>query len=121
MEPFIRLRSQLQEALRLHLARGRKPRIPEAGRLVWGWFIELNQTRAVGDNGPAALTYAEIEAWARLHRWPIEARHMAMLSAMDKVYLDHLQRARQMAASGVKVLPPRSGQGLTAALFDAVF
>jgi hypothetical protein len=90
---FDRLRRQLVEALEAQL-RGRRAEIPEAGRLLWSAFVELDGTRA--ETNPIA--FAEIEAWARLKRLPLAPHHVDILRAMDAVLLAHVMAEERKAA-----------------------
>lgn len=112
-----RLRSQLIAALERHLA-GKPPCIPEAGRLAWSWFSDLCRTRTWHMAGPNPISHAEIEAYARLYRWPLEPRHIELIMALDRIWLDHVQMQRDGATSK---MPRSSGQAITATAFDAVF
>lgn len=94
-----------------------RPRVPEAGRLLWGWFLDLHATRSQGFAGPLPIAYAEIEAYARLHRIPMASRHVDILRAMDAAWLAHAYRA----AVGSAARYPRSSQPINADAFDAVF
>lgn len=42
------------------------PPIPDAVAYLWGWYAELAAGRGEGLAGAAPITYADIEAWARL-------------------------------------------------------
>ncbi|SFP62554.1 phage tail assembly chaperone [Tranquillimonas alkanivorans] len=90
--------------------RGRAPRPPEGSESVWNAFVALSRTRKRTAEGPEPITYAEVDAYCRLMRVPLEPRHVGILCAMDRIWLDH--------ATGRKEAPP---QDLTAAGFDAVF
>lgn len=96
-----------------------RPRIPAGGELLWRWFGDLSGTRPMGFSGYQPVTYAEIDAYARLHDLPIEPHHVATLRAMDRAFLDALDDARPPA--GAKVLPPISARPMTVGLFDATF
>jgi hypothetical protein len=92
-------------------------RVPDAGRLVWSWFLALCRTRTSNGYGPNPISYAEIEAYARLYRWPLEPRHVDLILAMDRVWMEH--------ARGMEGVMPgaasRSGVEMTPEAFDAVF
>lgn len=102
-----------------NLKAGDRPRIPAGGELLWKWFGDLSRTRPMGFGGPCPITYAEIDAYARLHRLPIEPRHVSVLVAMDRAFLDALDESKP--PEGVKTLPPISTRPVTSALFDAAF
>lgn len=101
-----------------NLAAGDRPRIPAGGELLWRWFQDLHATRQQGFSGPQAITYAEIDAYARLHRLPMETCHVGILRAMDRAFFEALEKAKP--PEGVKALPPISSRPMSAALFDAV-
>lgn len=112
-----RLERQLTETLRKHLA-GNPVAVPEGGRLAWRWFTDLNAARSYGMAGPNPISYAEIEAYARLHRWPLEPRHVDLITAMDGAWLDH---ARGNVGFSHIERPAGLGQEMTPEAFDAVF
>jgi hypothetical protein len=106
----------LSNALGHHLAGG-KLRIPEAGRLLWGWFADLSAARSYGAVGPNPIAYADILAFAKLHRWPIEPRHAAVIRSLDRIWLEHARGAPPRS----NWAPRPSGQEITPEAFDAVF
>lgn len=114
-----RLRNQLVAAMRKHLHTGARPAVPEAGQTLWQIFASLSAKRTYHASGPNPIAYAEIEAYARLHRWPLRPHHVEMIRALDQAWLDHAYA--QMDSGDGK--PPRraSGQAINAAAFDAVF
>lgn len=112
-----RFSAAMTTALRRHLATGRLPSLPAGGDLVWRWFIDLARARGMGFAGPLPITYAEIEAYRRLSGWPIERRHVDIIFALDRVYLDRAH-AKADPAPGV---PRSSGQAVSPSAFDAVF
>lgn len=95
--------------------------VPAGGELLWRWFLDLNGTRSYHAGGPAAISYGEVEAYARSHRWSIEPRHVAILRSMDEVWLEHARQRTATAPEGVKTLPPISSTPLSAGMFDAMF
>lgn len=113
----MRLERQLCHVLRSHLSGSRAP-VPEAGRIAWGWFIDLCCTRTSNGFGPNPISYAEIEAYARLTRWPLEPRHIALIRAMDDVWLEH---ARKTLHRGEEKPAPSSAPKISPQAFDAVF
>lgn len=58
---------------------GRSERIPEAGSLLWGFFLELTEARF--EDRP--LSFSEIDAWSRLTGNPLAPHHVRILRAMD--------------------------------------
>lgn len=98
MKGLDRLRLQLVEALEAHLRTGKPVAVPEAGRLLWAAFVELDGTRAYGSTGPRPIPYVEIEAWSRLTRTPLEPHHVAALRAMDGAFLAYAAEEARKAA-----------------------
>lgn len=95
--------------------------IPAGGELLWRWFCDLHATRTYHFAGPNPISHAEIEAYARLQRWPLEPRHVALIRAMDEVFLRHAAQKRAVAPEGTKAMPPVSTTPLTAGMLDAIF
>ena len=112
-----RLHEVMTAALRLHLA-GKRVRVPEAGRLVWTWYCALHAARGHSMAGPNAISYSDIQAWAAVHRWPVREDHVALIRALDGVFLED---AFSKKGSGKNSIPRGSGQPITPGAFDAVF
>ena len=121
MNAVNRLQQAMVAAIKQALASSKSVPVPPGGSLVWGWFMDLNATRTWHQNGPNPITYADIEAYGRLHRWGMSAHHVAILRAMDAAYVDDFYSKRERERSGVKTTPTISQQELTPELFDAVF
>jgi hypothetical protein len=116
MTPRRRLERQLVAAVRKGVSGTKHVPVPPAGFLAWEWFVGLCSTRTYHAYGPNPISIAEIEAYARLHRLPLQSRHVDLLLAMDRVWLEAVQRkwsGKQVATS--------SDQPINAAAFDAVF
>ena len=111
-----RLEKQLVEALRRHLADGGRAQIPEAGRLLWRAFVDLDATRTMHMAGPNPITLAEVEAWARMNGYPLAPRHVRIIKALDMVLIEHVSRK----AGGDGGIKGRSDHALSPKLFDAV-
>lgn len=114
-------RKQLVAALSAHLQSGQPPIVPESGRDLWRIFIDLSRTRTYHMAGPNPIAHREIEAYARLHRWPLQPRHVEVIVALDAAWLEHAYSKRDKTSAGVKTLPRHSGQAVNPAVFDAVF
>jgi hypothetical protein len=115
--------NQLSEALRRNLA-GAKPVVPESGVLLWNLFMETSASRTYHAAGPNPIAYAEIEAFARLHRWPLQPHHVAIIRSMDDAWLAHAYRNTQGGDQAGETFDGRraaKAPTLTAAGFDAVF
>jgi len=115
MKPFQRLENQLVAILRNHLATGRPAIVPDAGAILWGAFCDLSASRTMGYSAPNPISYAEIEAWARLHRWPLQSHHVAILRALDNAFVSWA------TSGGRPTIPRSSGQAVSPTAFDAVF
>ncbi|WP_455906073.1 phage tail assembly chaperone [Agrobacterium fabrum] len=97
------------------------PRIPDGGDLLFRWFLDLHQARTYHAAGPNPISHSEILAYAQLMRWPIEPRHVSILRAMDRTYLEASMKPPSAAPEGVKTLPPVSSAPVSAGLIDAMF
>jgi hypothetical protein len=64
----------------------REPRYPAALRYLWDWFMELHQHRGIGMNGPAALSWQDFDAWARLTGRKPTAWELGELSRLDNAF-----------------------------------
>lgn len=115
--------SLLVAALRRHLAGG-KPVVPEADVLFWNLFMEISASRTYHAAGPNPVSFAEIEAYARLHRWPLRPHHVAIIRALDDAWLEHAYRKQEGGEADRKSFDGRRAAlapQLTAGSFDAVF
>ncbi|MCE6960569.1 hypothetical protein LAZ40_16210 [Cereibacter sphaeroides] len=117
MDATTRLQTQICTALRQRLA-GQKPRLPDAAGFLWGAFWQLSRCRTMHAAGPNPIGWTEIVAWARLMRVPLEPHHVAILTAMDDVWLDHAYGARGPGGQAPAV---QSSQPLTPQILDAMF
>lgn len=81
-------------SLRQHYEAAARQGNPEAGRQLegpelpylhaelWGWFLELDRARG---QGPAALAYESIEAWARLTGRRLSPDDVALIVDLDRL------------------------------------
>ncbi len=117
------LKKLLCEELRRQLGTNRPTtlKLPAGGELLWKWFIDLSRARTFHMAGPNPISYAEIGAYATAARWPIGPHHVDILTAMDRVFLDHYAKPAAKTPDGVKTLPPVSQVPMSASLFDAMF
>jgi len=106
----------LESCLHSHLA-GKPLPVPAGGELVWRWFLDLCRTRTSNGYGPNPIGFAEIEAYVRLYRWPLEPRHVDMILALDRLWMQ-AARTGEGGSAGIVKLP---GQEATPEAFDAVF
>lgn len=85
--------------------------VPIGWEPLWRAFLDLHETRAEGFGGPAPITFAEIDAYARLMRQPFEPHHVAGIRAIDRAWMDQVPKEKARPAA----------PALSAAAFDAVF
>ena len=114
-----RLSRQLCAAVTAALSGGKVVRTPEAGLPLWNAFQRLNATRSYHMAGPNPISLAEIEAFTRLMRQPLEPWQVTILLDMDAAWLGQAMKGAKVP-EGVKALPPISKQPLNAALLDVV-
>lgn len=115
-----RLSRQLCAAVTAAL-RGDRVKPPEAGLPLWNAFQRLNTTRTYHMAGPNPISFAEVDAYCRLMRQPLEPRHVEVLLAMDQVWLEHAYAKTRQPPEGVKTLPAVSNHPISAALLDTMF
>jgi len=109
---------RIRGALRDFLAGGRLD-LPEGAGVLWQVFVALHETRGGGMGGPQPITFAEIEAYARLMRWPLAPHHVATIRAMDREWIQFV--SRQDGAAPKSGVSAGSVQPINPAAFDAVF
>ena len=99
-----------------------KPYVPEAGALLWQCFVKLSNARSSNGYGPNPISFAEIEAFGRFHRWPFSPHHVEIIRAMDDAWLENVHRKQDGGASAKTFNNSRyaNAQPITAAGFDAV-
>lgn len=75
--------------------------IPLAGEYLWDWFIRLsNVIHRVDFNGYYYnLPPSEIIAWCKLKHWDITADEYDVISAMDNVFCNELNKDRDAVLS----------------------
>lgn len=117
------LKSRLVAALEENLATEKRPRLPEGGRMLWDWFIDLHGGRTYHMAGPNPISYADMLAYCVLKRIPLPMppHHLEIILAMDRAFLAFAVRKNQKPPDGVKAAPPVSKQKLSSKLFDAMF
>lgn len=74
-------------------------RIPRAAEHIWEWFWELDQGRRCG-NGPEAIGYADIMAWARLSGEEPRPWEVRLLMTMDVARRAEYGRLSDPASAG---------------------
>lgn len=100
----LRYVEQLRAAVRVSVAGG-TPRLPEGAAPLWDAFRELASARSWHAHGPNPIPFAEIEAWARLMRWPLEPRHVAILRAMDLAWMEAVMVPRDSRRPSATLTP----------------
>lgn len=111
----MRLEKLLRGVLRRILS-GQKAAIPEAGRGLMAIFFQLSEARAWHANGPNPIGFADIEAWIRMMGVPLQARHVAILRALDADWIEFFHRRRDdKSPDGTKALvrPPSAAPRLS--------
>lgn len=63
------------------------PDVPEEGAHLWAWFHELCGGRGNNGFGPAAISWSDMEAWARLTATPLTPYDVLTLRSMDAAFL----------------------------------
>ncbi len=61
--------------------------VPEGGECLWNWFQELSAGRGNNGFGPTAISWADIEAWARLTAIELTPYETLTLRSMDAAFL----------------------------------
>ncbi|WP_299648554.1 hypothetical protein [uncultured Jannaschia sp.] len=117
---WARFTERMEVAVTATLSSATMLRVPEGGADLWRLFCALCSGRQGTGYGPQALSLMEIEAGARLYGMPLEARHVAVLQAMDRAWLRTTAKTNDAAPDGTKTLPAVSKARLTPALFDIV-
>lgn len=75
------------------------PPIPVEIQHIWGWWVELDSTRAVGMD-LSHISYTEIVNWSNLLKIGITRFEVQCIMALDSAYLRI--RQKQQAASTKK-------------------
>ena len=89
------------EELGLELPEETGPGVPENGEYLWAWFQELSSGRGNNGFGVLPLTWADMDAWARMTGTRPEPWETAILRSMDEAFLAVCQEAAS-AESGRK-------------------
>lgn len=63
------------------------PPLPPEVRHLWQTFLELHRTRPSGF-GASAIPYAEIDAWSRLKRLPLDPWEVDAVVELDAAWMD---------------------------------
>lgn len=78
------------------------PPAPRALAYLWGWFIELSAARGRnGFGGLNALSYQELDAWARLSGIAPTPFEVGVLRRLDQAFLTvHADHGRHRRSHG---------------------
>lgn len=104
-----RLTAQLRAALADHLKTGNPPRVPLAGVPIWQAFARASAERCYWEGGAQALRLDDILRQGEAMGFPLAARHLDIIRAMDGDWREAMAKPREAAP-----VP------LTPELFDAV-
>lgn len=63
------------------------PYFPEVVGYLYAWFMQLNNGRRIGVNGPERITYADIYAWSVLTGNNPQPQEVEALMQVDAAYL----------------------------------
>lgn len=74
------------------------PPFPDTLGYLHQWFGELSNARGMGFTGPAAITYQDVDAWARLTDQHPAPHEVAALFAIDAAWRGALVPERKQAA-----------------------
>lgn len=77
------------------------PDVPENGEYLWAWFQELSSGRGNNGFGVLPLSWADMDAWARLTGNQPEPWETAILRSMDGAFLAvwHEETGRKLSES----------------------
>lgn len=115
---FERLEAQLIRALQQQASGGRAF-IPPHAKPVWDAFLALSRTRRYNSFGPEAITYQEISAFRDMMGIPLQAHHIAIITALDAAWIEEAQGVREKARGGAQTKAPTIP--ISGELFDAMF
>jgi hypothetical protein len=67
------------------------PELPPAAEGIWMAFLELAGRRHVSGFGASALTYGDLDAWARLTGRRVSPLEVRLLTRLDDTWLASVQ------------------------------
>lgn len=78
------------------------PVLPKACGQLWADFLSMHHRRAVGQFGPARLTYVEIDAWQRVKGVKLAAWEIGALEKADAAFMaEYASRVKPGGGSNV--------------------
>ena len=63
------------------------PELPSLASHIWGWFIELHESRGNNGMGTSPITYRDIRDWSDITRTRIEPWEIRALRKVDSAFL----------------------------------
>ena len=87
IEQLCRQTGKSPEELGLAPEEVQEPEVPFAGEHLWAWFWEVAEARTSNGFCLLPLSWADIEAWARLTATPLSPYEALTLRRMDAAYL----------------------------------
>lgn len=63
------------------------PTVPVPMRYLIDWWHEIGSGRGAGGFGPAAITWGDIAAWARVTQTPVTGAEAVVVLRMDRAFL----------------------------------
>jgi hypothetical protein len=67
---------------------------------LWGYFIELHESRGFTGFGPAQITYLDFDAWQRVTGTVLEPWEVEAIRRADKAYFKSLPKPKQEGTKG---------------------
>ena len=61
--------------------------IPTEVQHVWGWWLQLQETRSSAFSGHSHITYTELDSWARLLDIKVTPFEVQCLMKLDSVFI----------------------------------
>ncbi|WP_185802980.1 phage tail assembly chaperone [Pontivivens nitratireducens] len=110
---YTRFIDRMASAIEVTVKTGNAPRLPDGGVFFWEAFSALSQSRQHGPGGLQPITWADLSAWQAVSGVHLEARHLAVIRAMDAALL-RAARANQAGPGAIADAP------ISAGLFDAI-
>lgn len=68
------------------------PPMPERCRYLWDMFLDLNQGRSYGFNGPDPLTWTQIRDWSTLMNVGLQEWEVRVIKALDRTWMKAMSK-----------------------------
>lgn len=72
---------------------------PPAAQHVWGWFLDIGQTRAAGGMGPSRISRLEIQAWEADEAVQLQVWERRAILLLDSAWLTSVQKSQPKGGS----------------------